>query len=133
MAAAMGISIPYASQLLSGARARCSSDIALKAFRIFGVRLGLLADMSDADIEKLCAEREDRPCVHPAQAGDATARAQGVNEVNGLTESEGATPSGRDGAGGKLPPFGSPAPSSPALSPDLGKCDGAGDGTGGGQ
>lgn len=61
LAAGLGISVSYASQLLNGTR-QASSGIALAAFRTFGLRLGLLADMTDADIEKLCAGRAGSTC-----------------------------------------------------------------------
>lgn len=60
LAEAAGISGAYASMILTGKRP-CSSDIALVAFRAFGVRLGLLADMTDGDIDKLCSCRKDAP------------------------------------------------------------------------
>ena len=53
-----GISRSYSSQILSGKRP-ASSDIALAAFRAFGVRLGLLAEMTDADISRLCAQSSE--------------------------------------------------------------------------
>ena len=52
----LGISASYASQVLSGAR-RAPWDVSLRVFRVFGVRIGVLAEMSDEDIGRLCAER----------------------------------------------------------------------------
>lgn len=70
LAAAAGISPSHASNILAGRR-EASSEIALNAFRALGVRLGLLADMSDADIAKLCSQK---PCdVAECQGGDAVA------------------------------------------------------------
>lgn len=51
-AAAAGISVPYASQLLSGNRAP-SQALAISIFRKTGQKLGPLARMSDADIDEL--------------------------------------------------------------------------------
>jgi hypothetical protein len=56
LATAASISAPYASMILSGKRP-ASSEIALAAFRTFGLKLGLLADMTDDDIAKLCAQQ----------------------------------------------------------------------------
>lgn len=66
-----GISPSYASQILSETRP-CPPDIALAAFRAFGVRLGPIAALTDEDIAKLAI----RPCDEPAPAchgGDAVA------------------------------------------------------------
>lgn len=71
LAAAIGISSSYASQILTGTR-NASTEVALAAFRAFGVRLGLLAEMTEADLEKLCA------CVHaPADAASAAPETAG--------------------------------------------------------
>ena len=68
-AAALGISVSHASNILSGKRP-AGQDIALAAFRAFGVRLGLLAEMTDADISRLCAQgSEAAECF----GGDAAA------------------------------------------------------------
>ena len=40
--------------------------MALVAFRVFGERLGLLAEMTEADIQKLCDER----CHIPLNTGE---------------------------------------------------------------
>lgn len=63
----VGISAPYASMILRGLRP-ATSDIALAAFRHFGLRLGLLAEMTDEDIAKLCDERCHTPANTPAPA-----------------------------------------------------------------
>ena len=51
-AQAVNISVPYASQLLSGSR-DISRDIAIRAFRALGVKLGPIANASDAEIDVL--------------------------------------------------------------------------------
>lgn len=63
----VGISRSYSSQILSGTRP-CPQAVALKAFRAFGVRLGLLAEMDDADIAKLAAQTTEPPACHGADA-----------------------------------------------------------------
>lgn len=60
---AAGISPSHASNILNGKRG-ASPEIALAAFRAFGVRLGLLAQMSDEDIAKLCEQQKDGSCDH---------------------------------------------------------------------
>ena len=55
-AAQTGISVSYSSQILSGSRP-CPQKIALAAFRAFGIRLGLLADMTEDDIARLCSQQ----------------------------------------------------------------------------
>lgn len=69
-----GISVSYASQILNGARG-CSQEVALVAFRVFGVRLGLLAEMTDADIDKLCGRcgPVDHAAADSAEDGGAAA------------------------------------------------------------
>ncbi len=72
LAERVGISGSYASQILNGRRP-CPQDVALAAFRAFGVRLGLLAEMTEADLDRLCAERggDGAVCSHaPASAPD---------------------------------------------------------------
>jgi plasmid maintenance system antidote protein VapI len=80
LAEALGISVPYASQILNGTRTRCSSEIALAAFRTFGLKLGLLADMTDDDVAKLCAQQchaasdsETEAAPSSGKSGDVTA------------------------------------------------------------
>ncbi len=63
LAEAAGISPSHASNILNGKRG-ASPDIALAAFRSFGLRLGLLAQMSDEDIAKLCEQQKDGSCDH---------------------------------------------------------------------
>ena len=73
LAQAAGISPSHASNILSGTRG-ASAEIALAAFRVFGVRLGLLADMTNDDIAKLAAQMATPPecqgCDASASAGD---------------------------------------------------------------
>jgi len=52
LAEGIGISVSFASQILSGRR-KPSNGHALAAFRTFGLRLGFLAELSDADISAL--------------------------------------------------------------------------------
>jgi len=52
LAAEIGISVPYASQILSGARTP-SPGIALRAFRLCGVRVGSLVSATDDEIAVL--------------------------------------------------------------------------------
>ena len=49
---AVGISVPYASQLLSGARA-LNQPMAIRIFRATGAKLGPIADATDDEIEVL--------------------------------------------------------------------------------
>ena len=70
-----GISPSHASNILNGKRG-ASPEIALAAFRAFGVRLGLLAQMSDDDIAKLCEQMRDRSCDHPTTNSDTPDPAQ---------------------------------------------------------
>ena len=73
LAAAAGISASYASQILGGTRP-ANAQIALAAFRAFGLRLGLLAEMTEADLAKLCGE----VCVHaPANTGGGAGASSG--------------------------------------------------------
>ena len=51
-ASAVGISIPYASQLLNGSRP-WPRKIALTAYRKLGVKLGPIADATDEEIAVL--------------------------------------------------------------------------------
>ena len=67
LAEAAGISPSHASNILSGNRG-ASAEIALAAFRAFGVRLGLLAEMTDADIAKLVAQQLTPADCHGADA-----------------------------------------------------------------
>jgi transcriptional regulator with XRE-family HTH domain len=67
LAEAAGISPSHASNILSGNRG-ASTEIALTAFRAFGVRLGLLAEMTDADIAKLVAQQLTPAECHGADA-----------------------------------------------------------------
>ena len=86
-AEAVGISPAYASMILRGVRP-ASSDIAISAFRTFGLRLGLLAEMTDADIDKLCgrcgpvdhaaADSADPAAEAAGKSDDITARKQGI-------------------------------------------------------
>jgi hypothetical protein len=57
LADAADISAGYASMILNGKRP-VPNHVALVAFRQFGLRLGFLSMLGDADIEKLCAERD---------------------------------------------------------------------------
>lgn len=103
------ISASYASQILSGARP-CPQDIALAAFRAFGVRLGLLAEMTEADIAKLASQ--PAPECH---GGDAAASEGDESEsVHGATDNAGdaslstgqigeMSPNGIGAAGGENP------------------------------
>jgi plasmid maintenance system antidote protein VapI len=50
LAKAAGISVPYASQILSGARP-ASLDIALRIFDSTGVQVGPLANLSKGEIK----------------------------------------------------------------------------------
>lgn len=52
LAAAGGISLPFASQILSGAR-RPSQHTALRIFRVIGAKFGPLDGMDDADVRHL--------------------------------------------------------------------------------
>ncbi len=73
LAAAVGIGVPYASQILSGTRTNVSTKIALAAFRAFGVRLGLLAEMNDDDIAKLVMQQltpDEAAICHGGDAAD---------------------------------------------------------------
>lgn len=105
---ATGISRPYSSQILSGARP-CPQDIALKAFRAFGVRLGLLAEMTEADIAKLASQP-----VAECHGGDACASEGESESVHGATDngsgsnsstgqSEQMSPNSIGAAGGENP------------------------------
>lgn len=51
-AAAMGISVPYASQILNGHR-EPSQSLAITIFRKTGKKLGPLAHATDAEIDML--------------------------------------------------------------------------------
>jgi hypothetical protein len=66
LASLLAISVPYASQLLSSARP-WPRTLAIAAYRKTGVKLGPIADASDADIDVL--ERfETRSPTTPAAA-----------------------------------------------------------------
>lgn len=81
LAKAAGISPSHASNILSGTR-KASDDIALAAFRAFGVRLGLLAEMTEADIAKLASQP-----VAECHGGDACASDGEESEsVHGATD-----------------------------------------------
>lgn len=49
---AVGISVPYASQILTTARTP-ARPLALRIYREFGLKLGPIAHLSDEDIETL--------------------------------------------------------------------------------
>lgn len=90
-----GISPSHASNILNGKRG-ASAEIALAAFRATGVRLGLLAQMSDEDIAKLCEQQKDGSCVHPATDtldGDSvqSGKSQGVTAQDQHAVSDGAS------------------------------------------
>lgn len=53
LARVTGISVPYASQLLSGARKRPSPELALRIYEQTGLKLGLLEGLSEAAAEEL--------------------------------------------------------------------------------
>lgn len=82
-----GISPSHASNILNGKRG-ASPEIALAAFRAFGVRLGLLAQMSDDDIAKLCEQMRDRTCDHSTTANPTPAPAQS-GKADDLTAQQG--------------------------------------------
>jgi len=48
-----GISVPYASQLLSGAREGCSLATALKIYDATGLQFGILIGLTPEEIEPL--------------------------------------------------------------------------------
>ncbi len=48
-----GISVPYASQLISGARKDCSLTMAFKIYDATSLQFGPLAGMSERDINSL--------------------------------------------------------------------------------
>lgn len=52
LARAAGISVPYASQVMSGARP-LHRGLALKIWQAFGVKIGPIADATDAEIDVL--------------------------------------------------------------------------------
>lgn len=52
VAAAVSISVPYASQILAGRR-QPSTGVAVRIFREFGVKLGPIANASESDIAAL--------------------------------------------------------------------------------
>jgi transcriptional regulator with XRE-family HTH domain len=54
LAACIGVSNSYAHQILAGKKKNVAQHLALKAFRELGVRIGLLAEMTDDDIRQLC-------------------------------------------------------------------------------
>lgn len=62
MASRVGISVPYASQLLSGRRTP-SRALAVRIWRGTGQKLGPLAHVADADIEVL--ERIENATAQP--------------------------------------------------------------------
>lgn len=66
-AAAAGISVPYASQLLSGVRDP-SRSLALRIFRATGRKLGPIANATDAQIEVLEALEPASPTPSDAEA-----------------------------------------------------------------
>lgn len=93
---AAGISRSHASMILGGRR-KATTSIALDVFRKKGIRLGLLADLTDADLDRLCGERK----VHTCQDGAATAPPQDALMVNSLSAErvpESASPPGRGAA-----------------------------------
>lgn len=79
-AEAMGISPAYASMILRGVRP-ASSEIAINAFRTYGLRLGLLAEMTEADIDKLCGRCDNidhAAADTPADAGETAGKSDDV-------------------------------------------------------
>ena len=66
LAAAINISVPYASQLLSGAR-EMPRDVAVRIFRATGQKLGPIAEATDEQVETLALFPE-RLAVEPRQA-----------------------------------------------------------------
>ena len=56
LATAADISVPYASQLLSGARPDCSLGMALKIYSATGLQFGFLKDLTVEQIEPLIAK-----------------------------------------------------------------------------
>lgn len=79
LAQAAGISVSYASQILNGTR-RCSTEVALVAYRQFDARLGLLAELTDADLQKLC----DQGC-HTGPTTGETPKPATDNFTNDVT------------------------------------------------
>jgi transcriptional regulator with XRE-family HTH domain len=112
LAAALGISVSYASQLLSGARSTGSSDIALGAFRLFGLKLGLLADMTDDDVSKLCAQQCHAATDTPPAAPAAPGKSGGITDSESLSLRGGTPPPAANAGavGSGHPAFAAPAP-----------------------
>jgi hypothetical protein len=81
LAAAAQIAPAYASMILRGIRP-APNRVALVAFRNFGLRLGFLSMLSDADIERLCAERDIHDESVRAAATPDNDAAEPVNVVN---------------------------------------------------
>jgi len=52
LAASVGISLPYASQILNGRRA-CPQGLAVRIYRATGIKLAPITEATDAEIEVL--------------------------------------------------------------------------------
>lgn len=87
-AQAVNISVPYASQLLSGSR-DISRDIAIRAYRALGVKLGPIAAATDEEIAVL--ERfDERGPVRAIPASSSHAPTMAPSEALGAGAKAGA-------------------------------------------
>lgn len=73
IAGELGISTGYASLMLAGKRRNVSADIALHALRRFGLRVGVLLELTSDDVDRLSQAvpplSADNPCKNISEGG----------------------------------------------------------------